>query len=147
MTCLECNKELSYIDHRASMESLGVELCNRHKNRIEKLIKTNNTSVAAVQLYYSLKEVGESPMLEWWDGNKYVDLAFSRVKLNIEIDDRYEKLTDDQAITHLQETMQSFKNGFTTIKIPHTLIKHHLKETVQNILGIMEGLRANVKLI
>ena len=95
MTCLECSKELSYMDHRDSMESLGVELCPRHKKRIDKLIKTNNTPIAAVKLYYELKAQGESPMLEWWDGSKFVDLAFSRVKLNIEIDDQYEKLTDD----------------------------------------------------
>ncbi|MGB5237741.1 MAG: hypothetical protein WBM43_14470 [Flavobacteriaceae bacterium] len=147
MTCLECNKELSYMDHRSSMDHLGVELCNKHKKRIDKLVRAKNTPVAAIQLYYGLKSAGESPMLEWWDGNKHVDLAFSRVKLNIEIDDRYEKLTDEQALEHLQKTMQSFGNGFTTIKIPNTLIKYHLKETIQNILGIMEGLRANVKLI
>ena len=135
------------MDHRESMESLGVELCAKHKKRIDKLIKSNNTSIAAVMLYYELKAQGESPMLEWWDGNKFVDLAFSRVKLNIEIDDQYEKLTDVQAIDHLQEMMQSFKNGFTTIRIPDTLIKSHLKDTVQSIIGIMEGLRANVKLI
>ena len=147
MTCLECDKELSYIDHKESMESLGVELCPRHKKRIDRLIKTNNTPVAAIKLYYELKARGESPMLEWWDGSKFVDLAFSRVKLNIEIDDQYEKLTDVQAIDHLQDVMQSFKNGFTTIRIPDTLVRFHLKDTVQNILGIMEGLRANVKLI
>ena len=147
MTCLECNKELSYMDHRDSMESLGVELCPRHKKRIDKLIRTNNTPIAAVMLYYELKALGESPMLEWWDGSKFVDLAFSRVKLNIEIDDQYEKLTDVQAIDHLQEVMQSFKNGFTEIRIPDTLIRFHLKDTVQSIMGIMEVLRANVKLI
>lgn len=135
------------MDHRDSMESLGVELCARHKKRIDKLIKLNNTPIAAIQLYYGLKKAGESPMLEWWDGNKFVDLAFSRVKLNIEIDDRYEKLTDQQAIEHLEEVMHSFKNGFTTIRIPHTLIKYHLKDTVTNIIGIMEGLRENQKVL
>ena len=147
MTCLECNKELSYIDHRKSMEELGVELCEKHRKRMEKLIKSNNTPVTAIKLYYGLKEVGESPMLEWWDGTKFIDLAFSRVKLNIEIDDKYERLTDKQAINHLEQVMHSFKNGFTTIRIPHTLVQNHLKETINNILGIMEGLRANVKVI
>ena len=135
------------MDHRDAMESLGVELCSRHKKRIDKLIKKNNTPVAAIQLYYGLKTAGESPMLEWWDGNKFVDLAFSRVKLNIEIDDRYEKLSDQQAIDHLEEVMHSFKNGFTTIRIPHTLIKYHFNDTVTNIIGIMEGLKANLKVI
>ena len=135
------------MDHREAMESFGVELCSRHKKRIDKLIRTNKTPVAAIQLYYGLKNVGESPMLEWWDGDKFVDLAFSRVKLNIEIDDQYEKLTDEQAINYLQEVMQSCKDGFTTINIPDMLIKYHLKDTVNNILGIMEGLKANIKVI
>ena len=147
MTCLECNKELSYMDHREAMDSLGVELCKRHKKRIDKLIRTNNTPLAAIKLYYGLKAAGESPMLEWWDGNKFIDLAFSRVKLNIEIDDKYEKLTDQQVIEYLNKVMQSFSNGFTTIKIPHSLVDHHLKETVNNILAIMEGLRENAKVI
>ncbi len=147
MTCLECNKELSYMDHREAMDAFGVELCAKHKKRIDRLMRSNNTPVAAIQLYYALKEAGESPMLEWWDGKKHVDLAFSRVKLNIEIDDKYDKLTDKDAISHLQEVMHSFKNGFTTIRIPDTLIKYHLKETVTNIQGIMEGLKANIKVI
>jgi very-short-patch-repair endonuclease len=56
-------------------------------------------------------------------------------------------LTHEQAINDLERTMHSFKNGFTTIRIPHVLIKHYLKETVNNILGIMEGLKANIKVI
>ncbi|MEX0289326.1 MAG: hypothetical protein AB3N14_09475 [Flavobacteriaceae bacterium] len=147
MKCLECNNELSYIDHKNAMDSLGVELCSQHAKRIEKLIRQHNTPMEAVQLYYGLKIAGANPMLEWWDGKKSVDIAVSRVKLNIEIDTEYQMLTHEQAITELEETMHSFKNGFTTIRIPHILIKHYLQETVENILGIMEGLRANIKVI
>jgi len=147
MKCLECNKELSYLDHRNAMESLSVELCSRHKKRMEKLIKKNNTPTEAIQLYYGLKAAGVHPMLEWWDGKKFVDIAFSRVKLNIEIDTEYQMMTHEQAINELEETMHSFKNGFTTIRIPHSLIKHYLQDIVRNILGIMEGLRANIKAI
>jgi len=147
MKCLECKKELSYIDHKNAMELFGVELCSKHKSRMEKLMKRNGTPLQAVQLYYGLKEAGVNPMLEWWDGKKSVDIAISRVKLNIEIDTEYQMLTHEQAINELEETMHSFKNGFTTIRIPHILIKHYLQETVNNILGIMEGLRANIKVI
>lgn len=147
MTCLECKKELSYMDHKMSMESYGVELCSRHRERMDKLIRQNNTPIEAIMLYYGLKEAGVNPMLEWWDGKKSVDIAFSRVKLNIEIDTEYHMLTHDQAINDLEETMHSFQNGFTTIRIPNMLIKHYLKETVDNILGIKEGLRANIKVI
>ena len=145
MNCLECNKELSYLDHRNAMDSLGVELCSHH--RLERLVEKNNTPLEAIQLYYGLKEAGVNAMLEWWDGKKSVDIAISRVKLNIEIDTEYHRLSHEQAINDLEEAMHSFKNGFTTIRIPHILIRHYLKETVNNIIGIMEGLRANIKVI
>ena len=129
------------------MDALGVELCEQHFNRMEKLIEQHATPLEAIQLYYGLKASGVNAMLEWWDGKKSVDIAISRVKLNIEIDTKYHMLTHEQAINDLEEAMHSFKNGFTTIRIPHVLIKHYLKETVTNILGIMEGLRANIKVI
>ncbi|MEJ1221750.1 hypothetical protein [Sediminicola sp. 1XM1-17] len=147
MTCLQCKKELSYIDHKNSMDTLGVELCDKHFAQLQKLIHKNNTPVEAVQLYYGLKNAGVHPMLEWWDGKKSVDVAISRVKLNIEIDTEYSMMTHEQAINDLEEAMHSFKNGFTTIRIPHVVIKYYLKETVNNILGIMEGLKANIKAI
>lgn len=147
MTCLECNKELSYIDHKNSMDTLKVELCARHQVRIKKLIDKKNTPTEAIQLYYGLKEAGINPMLEWWDGKKSIDIAISRVKLNIEVDTEYHMLTHEQAINDLEEAMHSFKNGFTTIRIPHVLIKYYLKETVNNIIGIMEGLKENIKVI
>ncbi len=135
------------MDHKSSMESLGVELCSKHKARIDKLIRNNETPVEAIQLYYGLKVAGVYPMLEWWDGKKSVDIAISRVKLNIEIDSEYQMMTHDQAMNNLEETMHSFKNGFTTIRIPHMVIKHYQKETVDSILGIMEGLRENIKVV
>lgn len=147
MTCLECNIALGYLDHKKAMDALGLELCDQHSTRMVKLIEQNGTPIEAVQLYYGLKEQGVNAMLEWWDGKKSVDIAISRAKLNIEIDCEYHMMTHDQAMNDLEEAMHSFKNGFTTIRIPHVLIKHYLKETVLNIIGIMEGLRANVKAI
>ena len=129
------------------MDAVGVELCDQHFIRMQKLIELHETSLEAIQLYYGLKAARVNAMLEWWDGKKSIDIAISRVKLNIEIDTQYHMLTHEQAINDLEETMHSFKNGFTTIRIPHVLIKHYLKETVQNILGIMEGLRENIKVI
>lgn len=147
MTCLDCKKELSYLDHKTAMQNYGVELCSKHKERMDKLIRQNNTPIEAIKLYYGLKKAGVHPMLEWWDGKKFVDIAFSRVKLNIEIDSEYQMLTHEQAMNDLEKTMRSFQNGFTTLRIPNTLIKYYLNETVNNILGIKEGLRASIKVI
>lgn len=147
MTCAECKKELGYLDHKNAIDSLGVELCSHHHGLMLELMRKKKTPLEAIQLYYGLKEAGVQGMLEWWDGKKSIDIAISRVKLNIEIDSAYDKLTEDQAINQLEEAMHSFKNGFTTIRIPHILIRNYLNETVQNIIGIIEGLKANIKVI
>lgn len=147
MTCKDCDKNIGYEEHKNAMDSLGVELCARHTKLIKKVILENATPVEAVQLFYALKQAGVNPMLEWWDGKKSVDIAISRVKLNIEIDTDYEMITHDQAISDLEQAMHSFKNGFTTIRIPHVVIKHYLIDTVINIKGIIEGLRANIKVV
>lgn len=129
------------------MELFSTELCEQHQQRLSRLMKRNNTPLEAIRLYYGLKQAGVSPMLEWWDGTKSVHIAFSRIKLNIEVDTKYEMLSHDEALTALEETMCSFKNGFTTIRIPQSLIKHYLKDTVQNILGIIVGIRQNIKVV
>ncbi|WP_190808877.1 hypothetical protein [Flagellimonas sp. S3867] len=147
MTCKDCEKSIGREQYSASMDSLGVELCERHTRLIKKIILNNNTPLEAIQLFYALKEAGAHPMLEWWDGKKSVDVAISRVKLNIEIDKDYNMITHEQAISDLEEAMHSFKNGFTTIRIPHLAVKYYLEDTVQNILGIITGLKANIKAI
>lgn len=147
MNCVECNKELSYLDHRGAMERFGAELCPEHLSRLERLIKSHNTPSEAIMLYYGLKEAGVSAMLAWWDGKRTVDLAVSRVKLNIEIDRGFEGMTHDQVMHGLERTMHSFRNGFTTIRIPDFLVRNHLSETTSNILGIIEGLKANIKVV
>ena len=43
MTCLECKKELGYVDHKNSMDAFGVELCHQHRVRMEKLMDQNGT--------------------------------------------------------------------------------------------------------
>jgi len=147
MACKDCNKVIDEDSLKNSVESIGVELCERHLKLIKKVILENNTPIEAVHLYYALKETGANPMLEWWDGQKSVDIAISRVKLNIEVDTDYQLITHEQAIQDLEEAMHSFKNGFTTIRIPHVAIKFYLKNTVENILGIIQGLKANIRVI
>jgi hypothetical protein len=147
MTCKDCDTPIGYEEHRRSLESLGVELCEHHARLMERIIEDRNTPIEAIQLFYALKEAGARPMLEWWDGYKSVDIAFSRVKLNIEVDVEEELITPNQAIRELNEAMHSFKKGFTTIRIPKVAIRYRLEETVENILGIIEGLRQHVRVI
>ncbi len=147
MTCKDCEKSIGRQQYKESIDSLGVQLCERHARLIKKVILDNNTPLEAIHLFYALKEAGAYPMLEWWDGKKSVDIAISRVKLNIEIDKDYNMITHEQAISDLEDAMHSFKNGFTTVRIPHLAVKYYLEDTVQNILGIISGLKANIKAI
>ncbi|MET1259537.1 hypothetical protein ABV409_09345 [Flagellimonas sp. DF-77] len=147
MTCKDCEKHIGKEENEHSKSTLGVPLCERHTKLIKKVILENGTSLETIQLYYALKEAGANPMLEWWDGTKSIDIAISRVKLNIEIDTEYQMITHEQAILDLEEAMHSFKNGFTTIRIPHIVVKYYLNDTVKNILGIIQGLKANLKVI
>lgn len=147
MTCKDCGKAIGYAEHKTSMDLLGVELCSRHTELIQQIIQDNQTPVEAIQLFYGLKDAGAHPMLEWWDGQKSVDIALSRVKLNIEIDTEFDRLTHQRALADLDDAMQSFRKGFTTLRIPSIAVKYYLKKTVENILEIAEGLKANIKVI
>ncbi len=147
MTCLECKKKLSYLDHRESIELFQTELCSAHRKRLERLINTNQIPREAAILYYGLIQAGVKPMLAWWDGKNTVDLAVSRVKLNIEVDSGYESLSHEQALNDLEASHALLQNGFTTIRIPNFLIRNHLQEIVMNIVGIIEGLKLNVRVV
>jgi len=146
-TCLDCNKTLKSEVEAKALEALGIPLCERHLTLIQRLMKRHATSLEAVQLYYGLKKAGAAPMLEWWDGTKSVDIALSRVKLNLEVATEYQMFTCDQAHTALEERTYCFKDGFTTIRIPHMLIRQCLAETIDAVLGIMEGLRARTRAV
>ena len=147
MTCIECNKELSYLDHRQAMDLFKVELCPAHRKRMEQLIRRQHSSAEAITLYYGLIQAGVKPMLAWWDGKKTVDLAISRVKLNIEIDAGFESITCEQALSELEYKCSVHQDEFTTIRIPRVIIRNNLKDTVETIMGITEGLRNNLKVI
>lgn len=147
MKCIECKQSLNPEIHAWGTTLFGTELCEKHISRLEKLRSTNGTPIEAIKLYYALKTSGVQPMLEWWDGKRFVHLAISRVKLNIEIDTEYQMITPEHAITHLEDAMCSYKNGFTTIRIPHVLIKDNINETLNTILGIIAELKVTVKII
>ena len=147
MTCLECEKELSYMDHRRSMEMFQAELCPAHLKRMERLLAKSRLPVEAVILYYGLRQVGIRPMLAWWDGKKTVDLAISRVRLNIAIDRGYESLSHHEGMHELERHLHSFDDGFTNIRIPHCLIRNQPGETVDGILRIMESLREKIRVV
>ncbi len=147
MTCLECNTPLSYLDHRKAIERFGFELCPAHRERMERLLKQKDLPEETVILYYGLKEIGIASMLAWWDGKQTIDLAISRVKLNISIEKEHEPLNSEEVIQALEKGMMDYKDGFTNIRITQSLIRKDLRRTVENIAGIIADLRVEVKAI
>lgn len=147
MKCLECNARLSYLDHRNAIERFGFELCPTHLERMERLLRQKNLPPETVTLYYGLKEAGIPSMLAWWDGAQTIDLAISRVKLNINIEKEQELLDPDDIVRSLGDRRLDSYDGFTNIRIPQSLIRKDLRRTVENIAAIIESLRAQVKVI
>ena len=147
MTCLECNTPLSYLDHRKAIERFGFELCPAHRERMERLLRQKDLPSETVILYYGLKEAGIPSMLAWWDGKQTIDLAISRVKLNISIEKEQELLNPEDILQSLLDGMVDYHDGFTHIRIPQSLIRKDLRRTVENIAGIIAGLRTQVKAI
>lgn len=78
---------------------------------------------------------------------KTVDLAISRVRLNIDIDRGYESLSHQQAMQELESDLYAFRDGFTHIRIPRDLIRNHVEETVEVILRVMENLREKIRVV
>ena len=126
MKCRECQTTISYQEHADSLKALGIPLCAKHLGLFQQVMNSFDTPIEALHLYFALKDCGANPMLEWWDGKRSVDIAISRVKLNIDIGTDYEMMTHEQALTELEAAMISYKNGFTNIRIPHVLVKYHL---------------------
>ena len=43
--------------------------------------------------------------------------------------------------------MHAYHDGFTTLRLPHYLVKTDLKVTVESILGIIDGLKPRLKVV
>lgn len=86
-------------------------------------------------------------MLEWWDGNKSVDIAISRVKLNLEIDSEYQMLTTEEVLETLEQRMYDFDDGFTTIRIPKVLIRQCLQDIIEAVQCIAESMKARARAV
>lgn len=147
MMCLECNTPLSYLDHRKAIERFGFELCPAHRERMERLLRQKGLPEETVILYYGLKEAGIPSMLAWWDGKQTVDLAISRVNLNIQIDVASGQLTAGNAVAYIEEALKESPDGFISLRIPGELIRTDLRPMVECIAGIIQNLKAEMKVI
>ena len=135
-TCARCAVAISPKVHTFSTGYYALALCMDCQELLEPVIQ--QASPLTIQLYAALRQRNIPAQLEKFDGFKTIDIAVPQAKINIEVDGLQHNTDRQQALTDLKRTFHSFKKGYYTLRIPNTLVRHHLDETAQYIAGIVE---------
>jgi len=108
-----------------------VIVCLRVRNKFNRSKET----LEARKLGKLLENYGWKVELEKYDGHKHVDIAITKVKVNIEVDGKHHSFKSKQALRDLARTYHSFKDGYITLRIPNVLVRDNttIKETVEFI--------------
>lgn len=147
MPCLECRKQINNQEFLKSSKQFNLELCEAHRSRMERLVQLQHIPKEAISLYYHLRSIGIQSMLAWWDGKQQIDLAISRVKLNISIDPEMDPQFDFVIPSgHLSSSKLFKKEGYSYLHLSGAQINSFPEETVIQIRGIIEELRYHVKI-
>jgi hypothetical protein len=147
MPCIECRKQLNSQEKANSSKIFNLELCQAHSSRMERLVDQQQIPIEAVRLYYHLKSAGIQSMLAWWDGKQQIDLAISRVKLNISIDSQiHNALAVSQPLIQNPDPISTDPRGYSHLKIPGYQINSFPEETVSQIRALVEELRYLTKI-
>lgn len=91
----------------------------------------------AKKLCSELIKLGYKAELEKWDGYKHIDIAIVPAKTNIEIDGSHHNYRANTALRDLERTFYSLEKGYITLRIPNSLVKYKLAETVKYIDKIL----------
>ncbi|MBI1225476.1 MAG: hypothetical protein GC192_09600 [Bacteroidetes bacterium] len=110
-------------------------MCRNHQNWIRSL--PQSTTDDAIALYFALKIRGVPAELEKFDGFKHIDIAIPEVRVNLEIDGGHHVFNSHQALADLKRTFHSFRRGFLTLRIPNALVREHLDEAADYIVGFL----------
>jgi very-short-patch-repair endonuclease len=138
MYCLECDCPIQRDVFNYSNANFGVSLCRPHQNWIKQHIKSGKTTAEAFILYFALREFGVNAELEKYDGFKTIDIAIEEAKVHIEVDGRHHNSDSRQALADLKRTYYSFKKGYFTLRIPNSLIRNDLDDTVDYVIDLLE---------
>jgi hypothetical protein len=145
MYCLECDCTIDKAVYNYSTNYFGVPLCRNHQNWIKQLDPRKITEYA-LTLYFALKECGVPAELEKYDGFKTIDVAIEEAKVHIEVDGGQHNYSSRQVLSDLQRTYYSFKKGYFTLRIPNSLIRDDLDDTVDLIVDLLKvGRRKEAK--
>ena len=132
--CVECSKWMPDNVYDYSLDKFGVPLCRPCQNRL----KASSATSEARMLYLALKQHGIQAELEWSDGYKTIDIAILKHRLYIEVDGRQHKFNNKQAFSDLWRTYYAHRDGFTTLRIPNTMVRENIGDTVECLLKFLK---------
>lgn len=133
---LNCNNCFEEIDERVfhySNQNLGVALCRNCQIWFRSILDFTSATDEAITLYFALKHRGVPAILEKNDGFKTIDIAVPQAKVNIEVDGGHHNFNSQQAMRDLERTLYSYKKGYSTLRIPNSLIRFNLNATADKI--------------
>jgi hypothetical protein len=114
--CLECGKTISWGVHVFSQKIYGHSLCLKDQCAITESGAPGRT----VDLYLALKSRNFPLVLEYFDGQKHVDIAMPG-KLFIEVNERRHH-NSYQALNELTSSVHSLEKKIPTIVISDTML-------------------------
>jgi hypothetical protein len=114
--CVECGKPISWGVHVFSQRIYGHSLCLKDQCAIAE----SGVSGRAVDLYLALKSRKFPVILEYFDGQKYIDMALPG-KLYIEVNERHHQ-NKYQAMNDLASSVYSLEKKIPTIIIADTML-------------------------
>jgi len=131
--CQNCSCQIDNHMLEYAMEHYGFALCISCQGWLKE--KMDETSQETIYLYLSLRTRNVPAMLEKSAGRHTTDIAVAQAKVTIEVEGP--QYHPNQALSDLQKTYQTFKKGYLTLRIPHTLVKKNLDETADCLTAFL----------
>ncbi|MEO5639485.1 MAG: DUF559 domain-containing protein [Chitinophagaceae bacterium] len=129
--CQNCSCRIEETVFDYSMEHYDFALCTLCQDWLKN--KMDETSQETIYLYLSLRTRNVPASLEKSDAYKTTDIAVIDAKVNIEVDGPQYNSNPGQALSDLERTYASFKKGYLTLRIPHSLVRKNLDQTADCI--------------
>ncbi len=92
----------------------------------------------AKTLFDALIKNGVFAELEYYDGNKHVDIFVPSAKLYIEVDGLPHFLDPHKIAIDLVRDHYSYINGFGTFRIPNIVIQENLQKVVKALVKLIK---------
>jgi very-short-patch-repair endonuclease len=135
--CCECGQNLTYGVSSFSESNYGIFLCIEHQKWIDYM--QSKTTEETIRLYFALRQRGVPAEMEKFDGFKHIDISIPEANVNIEVDGLHHNFNPNQALADLKRTYFSFLKGFSTLRIPNSLVYNDeiLNETADYIVDFL----------